>query len=182
HSAVSMVTESHSSMASSMVCRNLFGSVDHALLQEELRNRMEQMMKDDRQRWNFDFLSHTPLPGSFEWEETSAVSFYQEERKRRNQEDGPGTDQEKLSINSNKNQDNLSTVSHKKQENVSITDQENISNKNQENISIIFNKKQENISITSNRNQKNQENVSIFSQNQSETEKKTHLCLIIIFN
>lgn len=49
--------------------RSLFGPVDHDQLRRDLKQRMMEMMEEDRRRWNFDFHTDTPLPGRFEWEE-----------------------------------------------------------------------------------------------------------------
>ncbi|XP_028815066.1 cyclin dependent kinase inhibitor 1Bb [Denticeps clupeoides] len=50
-------------------CRNLFGPVDHEELKRELKGHLREMEDASLARWNFDFKSHTPLPGGrYEWE------------------------------------------------------------------------------------------------------------------
>lgn len=61
------------------VCRSLFGPVDHEQLRRDLRLRLEEIMDQDRRRWNFDFQTDTPLSGRFQWEEipaTCAAALY----------------------------------------------------------------------------------------------------------
>uniref|UniRef100_A0A3B4AFJ2 Cyclin-dependent kinase inhibitor domain-containing protein n=1 Tax=Periophthalmus magnuspinnatus TaxID=409849 RepID=A0A3B4AFJ2_9GOBI len=61
------------------VRRSLFGPVDHEQLQRELSQRLQDITEQDSRRWNFDFQSHTPLPGPFQWEEVSSdlsATFY----------------------------------------------------------------------------------------------------------
>ncbi|NXU47742.1 CDN1A inhibitor, partial [Turnix velox] len=53
---------------SSKLCRNLFGPVDHQQLQEDLEEMLKQQLEEAQQRWNFDFLTETPLEGQFKWE------------------------------------------------------------------------------------------------------------------
>lgn len=63
------------------VCRNLFGPVDHEELSRELKAKLREISERDQCRWNFNFETNTPLPGSYEWEEMSPCStpvFYQE--------------------------------------------------------------------------------------------------------
>lgn len=51
------------------VCRNLFGPVDHDELSREMKSKLREISEHDRQRWNFDFESNTPLDGDYKWEE-----------------------------------------------------------------------------------------------------------------
>lgn len=51
------------------VCRNLFGPVDHEELSREVKSKLREISEHDRQRWNFDFESNTPLDGDYKWEE-----------------------------------------------------------------------------------------------------------------
>ncbi|XP_029904283.1 cyclin dependent kinase inhibitor 1Ca [Myripristis murdjan] len=53
-------------------CRSLFGPVDHDLLSRELTQRLQEISEQDSRRWNFSFLTDTPLPGRYEWEEVPA--------------------------------------------------------------------------------------------------------------
>lgn len=64
----------------SRVCRNLFGPVDHDELKQEIESKLREISERDQKRWNFNFLSGTPLDGEFEWEEASETSpsFYHE--------------------------------------------------------------------------------------------------------
>ncbi|KAJ0001873.1 hypothetical protein NQD34_001669 [Periophthalmus magnuspinnatus] len=66
------------------VRRSLFGPVDHEQLQRELSQRLQDITEQDSRRWNFDFQSHTPLPGPFQWEEVSSdlsATFYCEKNR-----------------------------------------------------------------------------------------------------
>lgn len=50
-------------------CRNLFGPVDHEELRRDLKGHLQEIEETSSARWNFDFLSQTPLlNGRFEWE------------------------------------------------------------------------------------------------------------------
>ncbi|XP_035484469.1 cyclin-dependent kinase inhibitor 1Ca [Scophthalmus maximus] len=60
-------------------CRSLFGPVDHEQLRRDLALRLSEVAEQDSRRWNFDFQAGAPLPGRFQWEETPAAAFYQEE-------------------------------------------------------------------------------------------------------
>lgn len=51
------------------VRRNLFGPVDHQQLQQDFHRLLCMSMEVAKQRWNFDFQSERPTPGSVEWEE-----------------------------------------------------------------------------------------------------------------
>ncbi|XP_060759101.1 cyclin-dependent kinase inhibitor 1D [Neoarius graeffei] len=53
----------------STVRRNLFGPVDHQELQQDFHKLLYMNMEVAKQRWNFDFQSERPTPGSVEWEE-----------------------------------------------------------------------------------------------------------------
>lgn len=54
----------------SAVRRNLFGPVDHQQLQQDFHRLLCMSVEVAKQRWNFDFQSESPTPGSVEWEET----------------------------------------------------------------------------------------------------------------
>lgn len=63
------------------VCRSLFGPVDHDQLRRDLEQKLKEITEQDSRRWNFNFQTETPLPGSFQWEEIPAdctASLYQE--------------------------------------------------------------------------------------------------------
>ncbi|XP_027007466.1 cyclin-dependent kinase inhibitor 1D [Tachysurus fulvidraco] len=51
------------------VRRNLFGPVDHQQLQQDFHRLLCMSVEVAKQRWNFDFESERPIPGSVEWEE-----------------------------------------------------------------------------------------------------------------
>ncbi|OCT88106.1 cyclin-dependent kinase inhibitor 1B [Xenopus laevis] len=62
--------------------RCLFGPVDHELLARDLERSLRAMEEEKRERWNFDFRNHRPLPGLLEWEETDKTpEFYHREPK-----------------------------------------------------------------------------------------------------
>ncbi|KAF7245398.1 Cyclin-dependent kinase inhibitor 1C [Varanus komodoensis] len=65
------------------VCRNLFGPVDHDELNRELKGKLQEICEDGQRRWDYNFQTETPLPGSgrLQWEEVEADSvpaFYRE--------------------------------------------------------------------------------------------------------
>ncbi|KAK1167229.1 cyclin-dependent kinase inhibitor 1D [Acipenser oxyrinchus oxyrinchus] len=51
------------------VCRNLFGPVDHQQLQQDFQRLLWRSVEVAKQKWNFDFLSDSPVDGSLEWEQ-----------------------------------------------------------------------------------------------------------------
>lgn len=51
------------------VRRNLFGPVNHQQLQQDFQRLLCMSMEVAKQRWNFDFQTERPTPGSVEWEE-----------------------------------------------------------------------------------------------------------------
>lgn len=51
------------------VRRNLFGPVDHQQLQQDFHKLFCMSVEVAKQRWNFDFRSERPTPGSVEWDE-----------------------------------------------------------------------------------------------------------------
>ncbi|TRY65151.1 hypothetical protein DNTS_002032 [Danionella cerebrum] len=62
-------------------CRNLFGPVDHAEIQRELKTKLREITERDQQKWNFDFGEGKPLDGDLKWEESPALDcpeFYRE--------------------------------------------------------------------------------------------------------
>lgn len=63
------------------VCRNLFGPVDHDELSRDMKAKLREISEHSQQRWNFDFDTHTPLDGDYQWEEVEVErtpAFYQE--------------------------------------------------------------------------------------------------------
>lgn len=63
------------------VCRNLFGPVDHDELNRDMKAKMREISEHSQQRWNFDFDTHTPLDGDYQWEEVEVErtpAFYRE--------------------------------------------------------------------------------------------------------
>ncbi|XP_005389704.2 PREDICTED: cyclin-dependent kinase inhibitor 1 [Chinchilla lanigera] len=53
---------------SSKACRRLFGPVDGEQLRRDCDALMASCLLEARQRWNFDFVTETPLEGNFVWE------------------------------------------------------------------------------------------------------------------
>ncbi|XP_051885202.1 cyclin-dependent kinase inhibitor 1C-like [Pristis pectinata] len=66
--------------ASTAVCRNLFGPIDHEELRRETTNKLREISEQAQQKWNFNFATDTPLEGGeYQWEEGSDVPvFYRE--------------------------------------------------------------------------------------------------------
>ncbi|XP_042540123.1 cyclin-dependent kinase inhibitor 1 [Dipodomys spectabilis] len=52
----------------SKACRCLFGPVDSEQLQRDCDALMASCLQEARERWNFDFVTETPLEGDFAWE------------------------------------------------------------------------------------------------------------------
>ncbi|XP_008838294.1 cyclin-dependent kinase inhibitor 1 [Nannospalax galili] len=52
----------------SKVCRRLFGPVDSEELRRDCDALMASCLQEARERWNFDFVTETPLEGNFAWE------------------------------------------------------------------------------------------------------------------
>ncbi|EHB04402.1 Cyclin-dependent kinase inhibitor 1 [Heterocephalus glaber] len=53
---------------SSRACRRLFGPVDSEQLRLDCDALMASCVQEARRRWNFDFVTETPLEGNFAWE------------------------------------------------------------------------------------------------------------------
>ncbi|XP_020035160.1 cyclin-dependent kinase inhibitor 1 [Castor canadensis] len=53
---------------SSKACRRLFGPVDSEQLRRDYDALMSSHLQEARNRWNFDFVTETPLEGNFAWE------------------------------------------------------------------------------------------------------------------
>ena len=54
--------------AASAVKRCLFGEPDHAHVRAELVKQLSQIIQQDSEKYNFDFVNGRPLEGRFEWE------------------------------------------------------------------------------------------------------------------
>ncbi|KAL6058938.1 hypothetical protein STEG23_022126, partial [Scotinomys teguina] len=52
----------------SKVCRQLFGPVDSEQLSRDYDALMASCLQEARERWNFDFVTETPLEGNYAWE------------------------------------------------------------------------------------------------------------------
>ncbi|XP_059138212.1 cyclin-dependent kinase inhibitor 1 [Peromyscus eremicus] len=52
----------------SKVCRRLFGPVDSEQLSRDCDALMASCLQEARERWNFDFVTETPLEGNYAWE------------------------------------------------------------------------------------------------------------------
>ncbi|XP_062913991.1 cyclin dependent kinase inhibitor 1Bb [Mobula hypostoma] len=52
----------------SSACRNLFGPVDHDLLNRDFQKQRREIHNQDRERWNYDFERDKPLDGNYKWE------------------------------------------------------------------------------------------------------------------
>uniref|UniRef100_A0A673CC56 Cyclin-dependent kinase inhibitor domain-containing protein n=1 Tax=Sphaeramia orbicularis TaxID=375764 RepID=A0A673CC56_9TELE len=102
------------SLRKQSVCRNLFGPVDHEQLRRDLRQKMKEMTERDSRRWNFNFHSDTPLPGSFEWEQIPAdggFALYRESTQMKEEEEEDRL-QDCEEENQGGNQENCSSISN----------------------------------------------------------------------
>lgn len=59
----------------SRVCRRLFGPVDSEQLQRDCDALMASCVQEARERWNFDFVTETPLEGNFIWERVGGLGL-----------------------------------------------------------------------------------------------------------
>lgn len=59
----------------SKVCRRLFGPVDSEQLRRDCDALMEGCLREARERWNFDFVTETPLEGNFVWERVRSLGL-----------------------------------------------------------------------------------------------------------
>lgn len=57
-----------SSRGKMAVRRNLFGTIDHEQIQEDLRREMKLISEEKKRKWNFDFENFKPLHGRYKWE------------------------------------------------------------------------------------------------------------------
>ena len=60
---------------SSKACRCLFGPVDSEQLHQDCDALMASCVQEARERWNFDFVSETPLEGDFAWERVRGLGL-----------------------------------------------------------------------------------------------------------
>ncbi|XP_004450438.2 cyclin-dependent kinase inhibitor 1 [Dasypus novemcinctus] len=60
---------------SSKVCRRLFGPLDSEQLRRDCDALMEGCVQEARARWNFDFVTDTPLEGDFAWERVRGLGL-----------------------------------------------------------------------------------------------------------
>ncbi|XP_020855212.1 cyclin-dependent kinase inhibitor 1 isoform X2 [Phascolarctos cinereus] len=60
---------------SGKLCRNLFGPVDHEQLQQDCQDLMQSCTQEAQRRWNFDFVTETPLDGDFAWERVRGLDL-----------------------------------------------------------------------------------------------------------
>ncbi|XP_069344093.1 cyclin-dependent kinase inhibitor 1 [Eulemur rufifrons] len=60
---------------SSKACRRLFGPVDSEELRRDCDALMAGCLQEARERWNFDFVTETPLEGDFAWERVRGLGL-----------------------------------------------------------------------------------------------------------
>ncbi|XP_029429372.1 cyclin-dependent kinase inhibitor 1 [Rhinatrema bivittatum] len=61
-------SRNHVLHVSGKVCRSLFGAVDHEQLKHDCRELLRSCHEEAKRKWNFDFVSETPLEGAYKWE------------------------------------------------------------------------------------------------------------------
>uniref|UniRef100_F6PZX1 Cyclin-dependent kinase inhibitor 1 n=2 Tax=Equus caballus TaxID=9796 RepID=F6PZX1_HORSE len=59
----------------SKACRRLFGPVDGEQLRRDCDALMASCAQEARERWNFDFVTETPLEGDFAWERVRGLGL-----------------------------------------------------------------------------------------------------------
>ncbi|XP_055993298.1 cyclin-dependent kinase inhibitor 1 [Sorex fumeus] len=59
----------------STACRRLFGPVDSEQLRRDCDALMASCVQEARERWNFDFVTETPLEGDFAWERVRGLGL-----------------------------------------------------------------------------------------------------------
>ncbi|XP_012602380.1 cyclin-dependent kinase inhibitor 1 [Microcebus murinus] len=59
----------------SRACRRLFGPVDSEELRRDCDALMAGCLQEARERWNFDFVTETPLEGDFAWERVRGLGL-----------------------------------------------------------------------------------------------------------
>lgn len=57
------------------MCRRLFGPVDSEQLRRDCDALMAGCLQEARERWNFDFVTETPLEGNFVWERVRGLGL-----------------------------------------------------------------------------------------------------------
>ena len=57
------------------MCRRLFGPVDSEQLRRDCDALMAGCLQEARERWNFDFVTETPLEGNFVWERVRSLGL-----------------------------------------------------------------------------------------------------------
>lgn len=57
-----------SGRAKTGVKRNLFGTVDHDQIRDDLHRELKLITDEKRRKWNFDFENFQPLRGRYKWE------------------------------------------------------------------------------------------------------------------
>ncbi|XP_066094572.1 cyclin-dependent kinase inhibitor 1 isoform X1 [Saccopteryx bilineata] len=67
--------DAHPIPRGSKACRRLFGPVDSEQLQRDCDALMASCVQEARERWNFDFVTETPLEGDFAWERVRGLGF-----------------------------------------------------------------------------------------------------------
>ncbi|KAM6186679.1 cyclin-dependent kinase inhibitor 1 [Rhynchocyon petersi] len=60
---------------SSKVCRRLFGPVDAEQVRRDCDEMMANCLQEARARWNFDFVTETPLEGNYAWERVQGLGL-----------------------------------------------------------------------------------------------------------
>ncbi|XP_061565191.1 cyclin dependent kinase inhibitor 1Ca [Cololabis saira] len=90
-----------------VVCRSLFGPVDHEQLRRDLQLQLREITEQDSRRWNFCFQTDTPLAGRFQWAEEALCRDSSQHREavsttaREDVEEAQGADQENCASISN---------------------------------------------------------------------------------
>ncbi|XP_004613047.1 cyclin-dependent kinase inhibitor 1 [Sorex araneus] len=59
----------------STACRRLFGPVDSEQLRRDCDALLASCAQEARERWNFDFVTETPLEGNFAWERVRGLGL-----------------------------------------------------------------------------------------------------------
>ena len=67
--------DAHQIPRSSKACRCLFGPVDSEQLRRDCDALMASCVQEARERWNFDFVTETPLEGDFAWERVRGLGL-----------------------------------------------------------------------------------------------------------
>ncbi|KAE8622913.1 hypothetical protein XENTR_v10005425 [Xenopus tropicalis] len=68
-------------------CRMLFEAVDHEQLKTEFHELMQRSNEEAKAKWNFDFVTETPLEGQYDWEkvEDKTLNCNSQESEKENQ-------------------------------------------------------------------------------------------------